>query len=535
MFKIDENYSDYYGTDPVKYPGGMGINSSGVDTTDGTPWLAKMFNNCIGWMQALYIKAFGNLNGISNDAENCQTSDVVRALEKIQTDNNTAERATSEAAYFKKTGGAISGNVDINGQLTAKGTTIDGTLHVKDDLLVDGTGKEIISTELEVGADTIKLRKDNPTGLTPSELAGVITENYDGNDNNNILAVDANGNARVGDIDIATRLLYSNDGTNFFEDEALTIPATIGQDEIVRDTGNTTSGGIEIYEGTTFSNDDTQAIATREDTPADGGFAKWDAATKRFNSIVPDSTPTQNSQNLATSGGIFAAVAAASNNFILTAQGAADAQKTIDLPGGQISEGQTVTVNFKNGHASIYNNPMTLNNILVVSNQNGTLAPIPLHAMTEGGQTVYKVLDPNTILSVYYTADYDGNQTPAFVVVGNPLVLSSSTYSIYANGKIDCELSDWENITISTDSNNPTIMSYDGFIAISDKFVGNDGYTSVYINGVRIVNINQYGSSGSGENAASGVTFPVKKGQSVYIDVSNIQTPNRKGCFYKLV
>lgn len=437
MFKIDENYSDYYGTDPVKYPGGMGINSSGVDTTDGTPWLAKMFNNCIGWMQALYIKAFGNLNGISNDAENCQTSDVVRALEKIQTDNNTAERATSEAAYFKKSGGTINGNVDVNGQFTAKGSTIDGALHVKGDLLVDGTGKEIISTELNVGADTIKLRKDNPTGLTPSELAGVITENYDGQGNNNILAVDADGNARIGDIDIATRLLYSNDGTNFYEDEALTISATIGQDEIVRDTENTTSGGVEIYEGTTFSNDDTEAIATREDNPAAGGFARWNDTNKRFDSIVPDSSPTQNSQNLATSGGIFAAVAAASNNFILTAQGAADAQKTIDLPGGQISEGQTVTVNFKNGHAMIYNNPMTLNNILVVSNQNGTLAPIPLHAMTEGGQTVYKVLDPNTILSVYYTADYDGNGTPAFVIVGNPLVLSSSTYSIYANGLIE--------------------------------------------------------------------------------------------------
>lgn len=435
MFKIDDNYSDYHTIDPVKYPGGAAINSSGVDTTDGTPWLAKMFNNCVGWMQALYIKAFGSLAGISNDAENAQTSDVVRALEKIQTDNNAAERAISEGAYFKKSGGTINGNVDVNGQLTAKDSTIDGALHVKGDLLVDGTGKEIISTELNVGADTIKLRKDNPTGLTPSELAGVITENYDGQ-GNNILAVDKDGNARVGDIDIATRLLYSNDGTNFFEDEALTITATIGQDEIVRDTGNTTSGGVKIYEGTTFSNDDTEAIATREDSPANGGFAKWNAVAKRFDAVVPDAAPTAGSQNLATSGGIFAAVAAASNNFILTAQGAADAQKTIDLPGGQISEGQTITVNFKNGHAMIYNNPLTLNNILVVSNQNGTLAPIPLHAMTEGGQTVYKVLGPNTILSLFYTADYDGNGTPAFVIVGNPLVLSASDYKIYADGQI---------------------------------------------------------------------------------------------------
>ena len=478
MFKIDDNYSDYHTIDPVKYPGGAAINSSGVDTTDGTPWLAKMFNNCVGWMQALYIKAFGSLTGISNDAENAQTSDVVRALEKIQTDNNAAERATSEAAYFKKSGGTINGNVDVNGQLTAKDSTIDGALHVKSDLLVDGTGKEIISTELNVGADTIKLRKDNPTGLTPSELAGVITENYDGQGNNNILAVDKDGNARVGDIDIATRLLYSNDGTNFFEDEALTITATIGQDEIVRDTGNTTSGGVKIYEGTTFSNDDTEALATREDNPAAGGFAKWNAGAKRFDAVVPDAAPTAGSQNLATSGGIFAAVAAASNNFILAAQGAADAQKTIDLPGGQISEGQTVTVNFKNGHAMIYNNPMRLNNILVVSNQNGTLAPIPLHAMTEGGQTVYKVLDPNTILSLYYTADYDGNETPAWVIVGNPLVLSSSSYSIYANGsKIEQpvdSVTDGDLHPVTSNAVYDKIKPYDSFFnySYSETFIG---------------------------------------------------------------
>lgn len=77
---------------------------------------------------------------------------------------------------------------------------------------------------------------------------------------------------------------------------------------------------------------------------------------------------------------------------------------------------------------------LTLNGIAVVSNQNGTLAPIPHHAMAEGGSTVYKVLDPNTTLEMYYTADYDGNSTPAFVIIGNPVVLSSEDYTIYANG-----------------------------------------------------------------------------------------------------
>ena len=164
------------------------------------------------------------------------------------------------------------------------GDTIDGDLHIKGDLTVDGIGEEVISTELKVGADTITLRNGNPSGLGNTELAGVVTENYDGNNNNNIIAIDKDGVARVGDIDIATRILYSSDGTHFFEDEELTTPATIGQDEIVRDTGNQTSGGVEIYEGTTFSNDDTEAIATRADASAmsDGYGITWNAQRKRL-------------------------------------------------------------------------------------------------------------------------------------------------------------------------------------------------------------------------------------------------------------
>ena len=162
------------------------------------------------------------------------------------------------------------------------GDTIDGDLHVKGNLSVDGIGEEIISTELKVGSNTITLRDGNPTALGNTELAGIVTENYDGNNHNNIISIDKNGVARTGDIDIATRILYSNNGTNFFTDENLTIPATIGTDEKVRDTGNQTSGGVKIYEGVTYSNNDTQALATREDNPVDGALMKWDAATKKL-------------------------------------------------------------------------------------------------------------------------------------------------------------------------------------------------------------------------------------------------------------
>lgn len=303
MFKIDENYTDYYKTDPVKYPGGGAINSSGIDTTDGTPWLAKMFDNCVGWMQALYIKAFGSLTGISGEAENAQTSDVVRALDKIRGDNNAAERTISENTYFKKAGGVISGD-----------TSVEGNLHVKGDLIVDGTGEEIISTELKVGANTITLRNDNPTSLGNTELAGIVTKNYDGNNHNNIIAINKNGEARTGDIDIATRILYSNNGTNFYTDENLTIPATIGANEEVRDTGNQTSGGVKIYEGITFSNDDTEPFLTRAEANSlvDGHILVWDATNKRavdggsiIDRIYPVGSIYQNKLNSTNPGTLF--------------------------------------------------------------------------------------------------------------------------------------------------------------------------------------------------------------------------------------
>lgn len=169
------------------------------------------------------------------------------------------------------------------------GDTIDGDLHVKGNLSVDGIGEEIVSTELKVGANTITLRNGNPSALGTTELAGVVTENYDGNNHNNIISIDKNGIARTGDIDIATRILYSNNGTNFFTDEGLTIGATIGENEELRDTGNQTSSGVKIYEGITYSNNDTQPLATREENPKNGAIMIWDKNTNR---LVSGKTPS---------------------------------------------------------------------------------------------------------------------------------------------------------------------------------------------------------------------------------------------------
>jgi hypothetical protein len=135
----------------------------------------------------------------------------------------------------------------------------------------------------------------------------------------------------------------------------------------------------------------------------------------------------------------FTGKAVVFNASIFAAEGGISEPKTVQVQGMKL-QNMTTKVVFPVGHNDQYPHlSMTLNGVAVVSNQNGTLTPIPHHEMVENGKTVYKVLDPNTVLEMYYTTDYDGNGTPAFVVVGNPLVLSSSTYSIYANGQIGNE------------------------------------------------------------------------------------------------
>ena len=126
-------------------------------------------------------------------------------------------------------------------------------------------------------------------------------------------------------------------------------------------------------------------------------------------------------------------MARSSSSILLVAAGAFDAAKTVSLPAGYATPYQAIKVVFPTGHAVSSDTAMTLNGIAVVSNQNGTLAPLPRHQITTG---IYSVLMANVCLEMYYSSDYDGNGTPAWVVVGNPVVLSSSTYTIYADGQM---------------------------------------------------------------------------------------------------
>ena len=125
--------------------------------------------------------------------------------------------------FVKTTGDTMSGSLNINGNLNITGN-----------IIVTGSTYETHANKIFTSGDTIILRDGAISGLASGSYVGLIAKKYDGT-NDGGLVFDNAGVARVGDID-----MYHWTGT-------------------------------------------TQAIATREDSPINGGFAYWDNSTQKFN------------------------------------------------------------------------------------------------------------------------------------------------------------------------------------------------------------------------------------------------------------
>lgn len=100
---------------------------------------------------------------------------------------------------------------------------------------------------------------------------------------------------------------------------------------------------------------------------------------------------------------------------------------------------------------------------------------------------------------------------------------------IYANGYNDfvnnCELSDYETITLSNNSASPTEMQYDGFL-IASSSQSNTVVFRIYINGIEVSDSRPQGGTGY-----ANVAF--NKGDKIYyyLTGSSIQTVYAR--FYK--
>ena len=86
------------------------------------------------------------------------------------------------------------------------------------------------------------------------------------------------------------------------------------------------------------------------------------------------------------------------------------------------------------------------------------------------------------------------------------------------------KLSEWESITISTNSESPTVMQYDGFLYV---FTNPDPTLTIYVNETAL-NVNMRSTYTNGN-----ATIPVKKGDNVYYNFNNSSINNTKVAYYK--
>ena len=150
-------------------------------------------------------------------------------------------------------------------------------------------------------------------------------------------------------------------------------------------------------------------------------------------------------------------------------------------------------------------------------------------ATEDGAESSTRIGNPlGTILALHSNAvpygylpcngvAFDENQYPALYA------LLGDNHTPYRYDKT--RLSEYEQISISTDSTNPTEMQYDGLITIHNM-VGTAAF-KIYVNGVEITN------EGASSNAPRGKSFIVKRGDLVYTSEAQYGNTYFVARFYK--
>ena len=137
---------------------------------------------------------------------------------------------------------------------------------------------------------------------------------------------------------------------------------------------------------------------------------------------------------------------------------------------------------------------------------NGLIQPLPRHQMTIDANNRYYAITANTVLEMYYDSSLDSGNG-AWVIVGNPIVMSASNYTVYANGLIE----QWGN-TGSHSAGNVTVNFYVNFNTNS----------SISINGTANMNADALTNAQVKSFTVSSCLFYVKIAYSTSTEASDV-------------
>ncbi len=145
-----------------------------------------------------------------------------------------------------------------------------------------------------------------------------------------------------------------------------------------------------------------------------------------------------------------------------------------------VNDSTNLTVKCKYSNGDYVQDGADIAQIPIMANKDGTLINIPIHTMDVSGTTTYKVLQPNTVLEMYYDPNANSGNG-AFVVIGNPIVLSAndsnSSYTVYANSF----KKQWGSCTTQGSSTITLSIPYNGvdtYKAYITNYQSNQGFAS---------------------------------------------------------
>ena len=183
-------------------------------------------------------------------------------------------------------------DIFVPGEIKSGSLNVDGDTHITGDLYV--SGKTITQEEetISTGGDAIVLRQNKATGLSNTEIAGVIVHNYDGNDNNSIVGIDNTGTVRVGDATgtdtTYTEIWLNTDDELWYDTDGTTVISVTG--ELTSYASKTVEDNFVKYTNavfTVFNLTDLEPVATRDEASnmTNNAFVRWDATDKELKTI----------------------------------------------------------------------------------------------------------------------------------------------------------------------------------------------------------------------------------------------------------